>query len=205
LLKATVDARIDLDGKPAAGCAITFDGQLVRSDGRAAGVSRQNLTADEEGRVSTVLWPGTYRIVLQTAIDGEHLCVQTAETFRVRPGETVTRSFAITTATLRLRLLKPDGTTPAPGVQVSVRRPKPAWPRSAGTTDAAGCLRVERAGCGTVDLYAYPKPLTNPEGLRAFYKEGKQRLEDALVFLATVTVSPGGAEEVIVVPAKAGY
>lgn len=205
LLKATVEARVDLDGHPAVGAAVTFDGQVVRPDGGKADISKQNIRTDAEGRVSTTLWPGEYRVVLQTLVDGERLRVQTAETLHVAPGQRVDKAFVITTGALRLRLVKQDQATPIEGATVHIRRRQPAWPSGSGTTDADGRIVIKRMGCGSVDLFVVPKRLMDRKAMEKLRRDRTRRLDDELVFLATVGVSSGGPDEVVVVPASAGY
>jgi hypothetical protein len=206
LLKATVEGRIELNGKPAAGVSISLDGLVHLEGGGVDDVLIQGLRADEEGRFSARVWPGEHRLIVQTQIDGEHVSVPSADTFRVQPGASVIRSFALTTTTLPVRVFRSDGTTPAKGVRLYLRRNA----RAAGlpgsvTSDAEGLTRFEHLGCGVVEILALPEELSDPEASQAFFSSGEKRLEDVLVPLGSVTVSPGGGEVRFTLPAAAGY
>ena len=205
LLKATVLGRVELNGKPAAGVWIGLDGRVALRDGRTDDVSVQGLSTDEGGHFAAKVWPGEHRLLVQAEIDGEHVYVRSADAFQVRPGESVTRSFSITTGTLEVRVFHSDGAMPAKGVRLHLYRPAPVWPSRSGTTDADGRARFAHLGCGAVEVLAVPKDLIEFEALQAFlHREGK-RLEDVLVPLGSVTVSPGGNEARFILPATAGY
>jgi hypothetical protein len=201
-LKAEVRGVLTIDGTPAEGGALAFDGLAGgSSDDR---VLAQQIGIGADGTFRALVWPGRYRLIVQTIRDGKRRCVQTPELLAVSAGEKINRTFDFSSSTLELQVVASEGVTPIAGVKLDIQVPEPSWPGAAERTDAQGRTSVLDLPAGAVTISAWPKRLSTPEAQREFFGSGIKR-EDVLLRIATVVVNPPETKATIILPPAAGY
>jgi hypothetical protein len=201
LLQATVDGAVTLDGKPMEEGSIGFFGVASGPLGDQR-LSLQGIPLGAGGRFNAALTPGEHRVVVQFPKGDRFGALVGADAFRVRPGEKSERNFALRSSTLKFLVVGSDGKTPAAGVQLSLDVPE--WPVWSNPTSALGTAEVEGLQAGTVEILVRPRALASAEAQAALYHEGKNPA-DAMVRVATVTVTPPETVARIVLPASTGY
>jgi hypothetical protein len=194
-----------LDGKPIEDASIAFDGSRLGASGEVGRVLSQGIRVGPEGRFKATLWPGEYRLNAQFSLGERHLLMHDAGLIRVTPGEKLKHTFDLRSSVLKLRVVGSDGTTAVAGINLDLRIAPPAWPVGTGRTDARGMVEVEGLPAGPATILVRPKRLSTDEAVREFYRLGKEKMEDVLVRVASIDITPPETVATIVLPASAGY
>ena len=121
------------------------------------------------------------------------------------PGEKLSRAFDLRSSLLKLRVVASDGVTPLSGITLVFDVPKSSWSVHAKPTDAEGMVEVEGLPAIPIPVLVWPKELSTNEARAEFFRSHKGRMEDVLVRVRTITVTPPEAIATIVLPASAGY
>ena len=187
---AKVTGRILVGEKPYEG-QVSFYKDGERSD---------SAMANEKGEFTAFVSPGLYRVRAQYRLFAD-------ESVSVAPGEEVTREFHVTVATIRVRVLGPDG-EPRQGVRLLVV--DKSSKRSVRLRPSGIDGHAERQfSPGSYDLMVMPKRLTEQDALRKFREENRNDPEatvKARVHLTAVEARIGAEDRIEVrLPAAAGY
>ena len=199
VLPGTVEGLVLLNGKPFAKECVS----ITREN------TWENRTTDGEGRFTLHWCAGEYQLVLQRPLSsGGYRFLHASTPISIIRGKTTTRTFAVSSGILRLRVLDSKGEVPSG--TVSVRAVAKDGPRTLDGLDAEGISETEVAK-ETLELQVLPKELASREGQAKLYAEARARGEkDALasrwIRLQTVTLLPGKTSELEVrLPLETGY
>jgi RNA polymerase sigma factor (sigma-70 family) len=152
---------------------------------------------DALGAVAVQVPPGDYAVEARVANGkGGEARSRSEQVVTVVPGQQTVATFALLRRTLRVRILRPDG-SPEVGRKFSVLQA--SYFASAGSTDAEGWIELDSVPSGAFDLVTWPVELATVGAQSAYIKAHPYpQWLDGLVRIGPVEMSAGQARAQVV-------